>query len=58
MSMLGMYLALDGNNKDQVKYTHKKVTAWEPSIIAGGVQPTEARKNLNETTLTCHDAKQ
>ena len=27
--MFGMYLAPDGNNKDQVKYMHKKATEWK-----------------------------
>ena len=34
MFMLVMYLAPDGNNKDQVKYMHEKATAWEISIKA------------------------
>ena len=28
MFMLVMYLAPDGNNKDQVKYMHGKATTW------------------------------
>ena len=59
--MLGMYLAPDGNNKDQVKYLHKKATAWETSIIVRGVQHNEAWKALNSTIpphhkipLICH----
>ena len=42
-----MYLAPDGKNKDQVKYTHKNSTTWETSIISGGVQQNEAWKALN-----------
>ena len=38
MFMLGMYLVPDGNNKDQVKYMHKKATTWATSIRVGGVQ--------------------
>ena len=45
-----MYLAPDGNNKNQVKYMHKKETAWETSKRVGGVQQKEARKALNSTT--------
>ena len=47
ISMLGMYLAPNGNNKDQFKYMHKKATTWETSIISGGVQQNEAWKGLN-----------
>ena len=36
MSTMVMYIALDVNNKDQVKYMHKKETAWENPIRAGG----------------------
>ena len=42
MSILGMNLALDGNNKHHVKYMHKKATAWETSIRAGGIQQNKA----------------
>ena len=51
MFMLVMYLALDGNNKDQVKYMHKKANAWATYIIVRGVkkkQSTEILK-LNNT---------
>ena len=44
-----MYLAPDGNIKDQVKYMHKKSTAWATSIQAGGVQQNESWKSLNST---------
>ena len=44
MFKLGMYPALDVNNKDQVKYMHKKATAGKTSIRAGGVQKNKARK--------------
>ena len=47
--MLGMYLTPDGNNKDQVKYMHKKATAWATSIRSGGIQQNEAWKSLNST---------
>ena len=50
MFMLGMYLSLDVNNKYQVKHMHKKATAWETSIRAGGVQKNEDRKALNSAT--------
>ena len=33
-----MYLALDENNKYQVKYMHKKATTWETPIRVWGVQ--------------------
>ena len=46
MFMLGMYLAPDENNKDKVKYIHKKTTAWVTSIRAGSVQQSEAWKAL------------
>ena len=36
--MLVINLASDGNNKYQVKYMHKKATAWETSIRVGGFQ--------------------
>ena len=49
MFMLGMYLTPDGNNKDQVKYMHKKATAWATSIRSGGIQQNEAWKALNST---------
>ena len=49
MFMLGMYLALDGNNKNQVKYMHKTATTRETSIRVGGVKQNEARKSLNST---------
>ena len=44
-----MYLAPDCNNKNQVKYMHKKATAWSTSIRAGGVQHNEAWEALNST---------
>ena len=47
MSMLGMCLAPDGNNKYQIKYIHKKSTAWENSIREVGVQYNKAWKALN-----------
>ena len=47
--MLGMYLEIYGNNKYQVKYMQKKVTAWETSIRAGGVQQNKSCKTLNAT---------
>ena len=47
--MLEMYLTPGGNNKYQVKYTHKKATSWATSIRAGGVQQNEAWKALNYT---------
>ena len=42
MYMLGMYLEPDVNNKDQVKYMHKKSNAWETSIREGGVKHNKA----------------
>ena len=48
--MVGMYLGPYGNNKDQVKYIHKKVTEWATSISVGGVKQNEARKALNSAT--------
>ena len=50
MFMLGMYLEPDGNNKDQVKYMHKKETAWSTSVRAGGVQQNKGLKALNSAT--------
>ena len=47
MSILGMYPALDGNNKDQVKYMHKKACAWKTSIRVGGFEQNKAWKALN-----------
>ena len=49
MYMLVMYLTPDGNNKDKVKYMHRKVTAWETSVIAGSVQKNKSWKALNST---------
>ena len=45
--MLVMYLTPDGNNKDQIKYMHKKSTVWETAIVSGGVQQNKAWKDLN-----------
>ena len=50
MFILGMYLAQDGNNKDEVKYMHTKATTWETYIRVKGVQKNEAWKALNPTT--------
>ena len=47
--MLIIYLALDGNNKDQVKYMQKKATTWATYIRVQGVQQNEAWKALNST---------
>ena len=47
--MLVIYLTPDGNNDDQVKYMHKRATAWATSIILEGVQQNKARKALNYT---------
>ena len=44
-----MHLLLDGNNKDQVEYMHKKATASEKSIRAGGVQQNKLWESLNST---------
>ena len=49
MFMLGMYLAPDGNNNNQVKYMHKKATSQTTYIRAGVVQQNEARESLNST---------
>ena len=49
MVMLGMYIAPDGNNDDQLIYMHKKSTVWETSIRSGGVKQNEAQKVLNST---------
>ena len=49
MFMLGMYLALYGNNKDKVKYMNKNSNVWETSIRAGGVQHNKSWKFLNLT---------
>ena len=49
--MLGIYIAPDSNNKYQVKYIHKKSTAWKTSIRLGGVQQNKVRKFLNSTIL-------
>ena len=46
---LVIYLAPDGNNKDQVKYMHKKETAWSTSIRSGGVQQNKLWKSFNST---------
>ena len=51
MSMLGVYLAQDGNNNNQVKYMHKKATAWATSIRAGGVEQNKAWRAFNSTIL-------
>ena len=45
--MMGIYLTSDGNNKEQVKYMHKKSTTWETSIRAGSVQHKKSWKTLN-----------
>ena len=47
--MLGVYTAPDGNNKYQVKYMHKKATAWEASLIVGFIQKKKAWKAINPT---------
>ena len=47
--MLGIYLALDGNNKYQVKCIHKKSTAWSTSIRVGVVQQNKAWKYFKST---------
>ena len=49
ISMLGIYLALDGNNKYQVKCIHKKSTAWSTSIRVGVVQQNKAWKYFKST---------
>ena len=49
ISVLVMYLAPYDNNKDQVKYMHKKATAWETSISADVVKQNKAWKALNST---------
>ena len=51
MFILGMYPAPDGNNKDQVKYMHKKATAWATSIRVGGFQQKLSWKALNSIIL-------
>ena len=51
MFILGVYLAPDGNNKDQVKYMHKNPTSWAISIIVGGVQQNKSWKALKSATL-------
>ena len=38
MEMIGMYLAPDGNNCDQVKYTRTKALTWSTSLRADGIQ--------------------
>ena len=47
--MLVMYIPLDVNNKDQVKYMHKRATTWATSIRVGCVQQNEAWKSFNST---------
>ena len=42
MSMLGMYLAPDESNKDQLKYMHNHATSWATSIRAGVFQQNKA----------------
>ena len=49
MSILVIYIAPDGNNKDQFKYMHKKETTWETSIKERGVQQKKLKKYLNYT---------
>ena len=49
MSMLGIYLAPDGNNKYQVKRMHKNATTWATSIKSGSVRHNKAWKALNFT---------
>ena len=49
MIMLVMYIAPDGNNKDQVKSMHKKETSWATFIKVGCVQQNESWKALNST---------
>ena len=51
MLLLVMYHAPDGNNKDQVKYMHKKATVWATSIREGDVQQNESWKAINSTIL-------
>ena len=38
MFMLGMNLAMGGNNKDQVKYMKKKSMAWAIYVRVGVIQ--------------------
>ena len=47
MSILGMYLAKDVKNDNEVWYIRKIATAWENSILVGGVQQNEAQKSMN-----------
>ena len=47
MSILGMYLAKDVKNDNEVWYIRKNATAWENSILVGGVQQNEAQKSMN-----------
>ena len=49
MSMMGMYLALDYNNDDQVEYMQKKATDWATSIRPGVLQHNKAWRAFNYT---------
>ena len=59
-----MYLAPCGDNKDQIKYMHKKATAWATSIIVGGGSTKQSMESLNlnnppnnEILSILHDTK-
>ena len=49
MFMLVIYIALDDNSKDQLKYMHKKATTCATSIRVGNIQQNKSRKALNST---------
>ena len=49
MLVLVIYLAPDGNNKDYVRYMHKKATTWAASIWSWCMQQNESWKALNST---------
>ena len=51
MSMLGVYLAPDGNNKDQIKHLRKTTSRWASCIRTGHASAREAWVAIN-TTIT------
>ena len=47
--MLGMYLALDRNIRNQVKYLKTEALTWETSIRSCGIQNDESWHTLKLT---------
>ena len=50
MGTLGIYLDLDENNRDRVKYMRTKALTWETSIQAKGIQKDGSWHALKLTT--------